>query len=113
MMQIQVDESREPVCISLTGKMWSPKDLAELEIAVIVLKDKQYSTMILDMSGISFISSHGLGFLVKLGDMVQKAGKKMILYQPREEIQELIELSAVNKVIPLVMNDEELAQALA
>jgi anti-anti-sigma factor len=111
MMQMKIEIRNEYVWITLRGKMWSPKDLNSLQHEVEILKEQNSTQVVMDFRDISFISSQGLGFIVRLADILKKTGKKMVLLNPKEEILELIELSGVNKVVPVVLAEAQLDKA--
>jgi anti-anti-sigma factor len=108
MLKMSVEMRSGYSWITLRGKMWSPKDLTTLEHEIETLKGQKSKGVVADFRDISFVSSQGLGVIVRLADILKQAGKKMVILKPKEEIREIIELSAVNKVIPVAAGEEEL-----
>ena len=64
---------------------------------------------VVDMSGISFMSSLGIGFLFVHTKRLKKAGCKLVLLNPQGMVEAVLKTSKMDKVMPLFY---ELAQAI-
>ena len=69
--------------------------------------------IIIDLARITFISSQGLGALISLFNSIKASDIQMILFNPRGEIKQELEMAGVTMVIPTVFSDEELEQMIA
>jgi anti-anti-sigma factor len=113
MMQISIALTNAIAWVTLTGKMWNPKDLSSLEQKIHVLAEESGKGAVIDLTGISFISSSGLGYLVRLYDIFHQKGKRMVIFNPQDDIKEIIELSAVNSIVPVTDKQEKIAEIFA
>jgi anti-anti-sigma factor len=67
---------------------------------------------IVDMSGVPFMSSLGIGFLYKNTKELKKAGSKLVLLNPQSLIEDVLRTSRMNKVMPIARDLEEALQLL-
>lgn len=67
---------------------------------------------IVDMSGVPFMSSLGIGFLYKNTKELKKAGSKLVLLNPQSLIETVLRTSRMNKVMPIARDLEEALQLL-
>jgi anti-anti-sigma factor len=59
---------------------------------------------IIDLSGIEFLASRGIGLLFANAKTLMKAGHKLVLLNPQETVESVLKLSKVDAVMP-VAND--------
>lgn len=64
---------------------------------------------VIDMSGITFMSSLGIGFLFANTKKLKKAGCKLVLLNPQGMVENVLKTSKMDKVMPLVY---DLAEAI-
>jgi anti-sigma B factor antagonist len=57
--------------------------------------------VVIDMSGISYMDSTGIGGLVGYIQRLQEKGKRMALVNPQQTVLSLLTLSNLDKVIPI------------
>ncbi len=69
--------------------------------------------LILDMQGISFVDSIGLGMLVIVARSFQKLKGRVILVNPQEQILASFLEMKLGKLIPIYKTDESYAQFAA
>jgi len=62
---------------------------------------------VVDMSGITFMSSLGIGFLFSNTKRLKKAGAKLVLLNPQGMVDAVLKTSKMDKVMPLVYGLEE------
>jgi anti-sigma B factor antagonist len=73
---------------------------------------QQCDTTILDMSGVPYMDSAGLGVLVNSHVSHQQHGRRLILAGVNERVQELFRLTKVDTVLELVPDLEAAYRAL-
>ena len=61
-------------------------------------------SIVIDMSGVDYIGSLGLGTFVSVSRSVGHRGGKMVLYGLQEPVTKVFETSGMNRLIPLVAN---------
>jgi len=80
----------------------------ELKVAFdAILADAE--CLILDLSGVSFIDSSGIGFLVSLASRVENEAKSFYLYRPGAQVVRTLELVQLKKYFKIIGTEEELA----
>jgi anti-anti-sigma factor len=62
---------------------------------------------LVDLSGLEFISSLGMGMLVSCARSLQRFGAKMVLLNPRPEVEETLKAVGIDQGIPIVRSAEE------
>jgi anti-anti-sigma factor len=64
--------------------------------------------VILDLDGLSFVNSMGLGLLVRLNTWFTAAGGRFILYRPRSTVHDVIAVSGLRRFIAVADTTAEL-----
>jgi anti-anti-sigma factor len=62
---------------------------------------------LVDISGLDFITSLGMGMLVSCARSLQRFGANMVLLNPRPEVEEALKAVGVDQGIPIVRSVEE------
>jgi anti-sigma B factor antagonist len=62
---------------------------------------------LVDISGLEFISSLGMGMFVSCARSLQRFGAKMVLLNPRPEVEEVLKAVGIDQGIPIVRTAEE------
>lgn len=65
----------------------------------------------LDMSGISYVASDGLGFLIALHKKLATDGVKLRIVNPQQVVKELFSITGLNKVIDISSSTTESQEA--
>ncbi|MBD2494413.1 STAS domain-containing protein [Nostoc sp. FACHB-280] len=63
--------------------------------------------ILIDMQGIKFIDSSGLGYLVSAMQMVSNANAKLFVCSISDQVQMLFEMTKVNKLLQIFVDKEE------
>ena len=97
--------------ISLIGKLCTLNDYQQLRnyFNNITLKSN-YTTI--DLSRLTFTSSHGLGVLLGISSKLKAMGKELILISPRDEIKAVLTLAGIDKRIKVVYKEEDFQQTV-
>jgi anti-sigma B factor antagonist len=62
---------------------------------------------LVDLSGLEFISSLGMGMFVSCARSLQRFGAKMVLLNPRPEVEEALKAVGIDQGCPIVHDVEE------
>jgi anti-anti-sigma factor len=62
---------------------------------------------LVDLSGLEFISSLGMGMFVSCARSLQRFGAKMVLLNPQPEVEDALKAVGIDQGIPIVHNVEE------
>jgi anti-sigma B factor antagonist len=62
---------------------------------------------LVDLSGLEFITSLGMGMFVSCARSLQRYGAKMVLLNPRPEVEEALKAVGIDQGVPIVHSVEE------
>ena len=62
---------------------------------------------IVDISGMEFISSLGMGMFVSCAQSLRRFGAKMVLLSPRPEVDEALKAVGIDQGVPIVHSVDE------
>jgi len=62
---------------------------------------------LVDISGLEFITSLGMGMLVSCARSLQRFGAKMVLLNPQPQVEEVLKAVGIDQGIPIVHDAEE------
>lgn len=80
---------------------------------VLVEACREHRSVVIDMNGLSFIDSSGLGLFVIIWKWLKADGCTMVLAAPREVARNVLEITHLDNVIPVHATREEALNALA
>jgi anti-sigma B factor antagonist len=90
----------------LSGRMTLGTRLREIESTISNIADKGIHKLILDLSGIEFLDSAGLGVLMILyGNMKVRSGQ-LRLVAPRAKVLEVLRMTHTDSLLPIDPNLE-------
>lgn len=99
--------------LALAGQLWQREDMDELDLQVSLCFKAGRPWIILDLDRISFMNSQALGQLVRIHSQCMGAQGKLILYQPRSNVREVIEVSDFPDFMAVANTEEELDRHIA
>jgi anti-anti-sigma factor len=67
---------------------------------------------LVDISGMDFIASLGMGMFISCARSLQRSGVKMVLLNPRPEVEEALKAVGIDQGIPIVKSMDEAHRAL-
>ncbi len=88
--------------------MTSPATLSKLAESL----DQSGAGVILDLAGVDFLSSSGLGVLIQLRKKAKADNKNMAVVRPIPAIYKLFKLTAMEKTLNCFEDEDEAIQAL-
>ena len=97
--------------ISLIGKLCTLNDYQQLRNHMTNLK-MEGKYLVLDLSRLTFSSSHGLGILIGMFNKLKTTNIELVLYNPRDEINSILSISGIDKKIKTIHHEEQLRQML-
>ena len=72
-----------------------------------MLFEKRPEKLILDLSGVSFMDSSGLGLIMGRLSVMKSLGGEMILQQPSRETATMLRLAGMERLLSIVYSEEE------
>lgn len=107
-MKLSVDKRPDAAVITVVGSVDSADSEALLDF-INQLIDAGQTRLVVDLAGMDFIVSMGLGVFVRTYTRLARAGGFLRLSQPRPLILKLIKTTALDRLLPLY---ESVDQAL-
>ena len=101
---IEVQELEHVAHVRLSGEV----DLAAVEAIETTLRplEERCRTLILDLSGVTFLDSTGLRAIVSADARARKSGFELKIVRGPERVQKILYLAGLDKILPLVEADE-------
>lgn len=93
---------------TLSGQFWRQEDMCMLEEHVGICISSRHPQVVLNLEGLSFVSSQGLGLLVRLHTRCRDEGGRLVLFQPRSSVHDVIEISDLRQFMAVADTAEEL-----
>jgi anti-sigma B factor antagonist len=94
-VEITTNEYKRLVAVTIRGRVDSTTS-GELESRLRDLLDQGHGNLMLDLSGVEFLSSSGLRVLVTVQKAVRQLGGALALAQPAEQAADAIAISGLD-----------------
>ena len=106
-MEINITRDKNYVRVSLMGHFFDQDDFEKLkkDVQELIIESKN---IIIDISRITFLSSRGLGTFITLSRLCQEQDLNFILFCPREEILDTIQISGIDLVVSIADTEEKI-----
>lgn len=109
MENLRIEHAKNAVLAGCRGEM-TMEVTRELRAAIdAIVADTSADCLALDLSGVSFIDSSGIGFLVSLASRVENETKSFYLYRPGTQVVRTLELVQLKKYFRRLGTEEEFA----
>ena len=82
------------------------------EVDNILSRRKRITKMMLSLNGVTFIDSSGLGALLGRYKKIMQRNGRIVISEMSPGVKKLLELSGVNKIIPLFDTEQEALRKL-
>ncbi len=105
-----VDERGAATVIGLFGRLTIGPGLDELRRVVDVLIAGGRRALVVDLDGLDFIESAGLGELVACRRLARERGGRLVLARPRGKVRDVLQLTRIHQ---MVRTFDDLAAAVA
>ncbi|MBE9206322.1 STAS domain-containing protein [Nostoc sp. LEGE 06077] len=79
----------------------------QLQSEITTLINNGTNVVLIDMKGIKFIDSSGLGFLMSIMQMAQKANAKLFICFINDQVKMLLALTKVDKFFQIFIDQDE------
>lgn len=97
-MKFKVDQQSAAIVISLQGSLMGGPDAASLNSQIHELLAAGKKNVVLDLEGVEFMNSSGLGMLIGGASTLKNAGGKLKLAHASEKILGLIKITKLTPV---------------
>jgi anti-anti-sigma factor len=110
-MHISILEDTELTAkVSLTGKL----DIAGADVVALPLATLSGSKrgLLIDMSGVTFITSIGIRHLVSASKALMRRGGRLVLLKPNETVVDVLLAAGVSDLMTIVQSEAEAVAAV-
>jgi anti-sigma B factor antagonist len=97
-MSLKVKESYNAVVIELKGKLMGGPLSSDMSNTLYSLLDKKKKNVIIDLGGINFVNSSGLGILISGLASMRKNGGDLKLANISNKIEGLLSITKLNQI---------------
>ena len=97
-MKMTVSEKFNAVVVHLKDKMMGGPDASEFNDLIHKFIDEDKKNIILDMGGLRFVNSSGIGIIIRGYTTVSNAGGKMVLANLTDKTRGLLSITKLNQV---------------
>ena len=87
--------------VKLTGKLDYKGHRVFNEACLPLLQQPGVRTVDIDLAGIDYIDSSGLGLLMALNEMAQAAGKDVVLTHPHPTVLKILNVANMGKLLDI------------
>ncbi len=110
MLELVRTEAGARTTIALTG-VANLRSTSELKQMLQLASDSASTRqVVLDMSGVEMLDSAVLGILLAHHQKLQRRGGELVLLSPSEEMSDLLAMTDLEQLIPVVLNQEQLPE---
>jgi anti-sigma B factor antagonist len=110
-MELLVTDLNDRVAkVRLTGRLDSP-GVDKIEAKFLAVTQAPGKDALVDLSGVTFISSMGIRMLISAARALSRRQAKLVLFAPQAMVGEVLNHAALSDVIPIA-SDERAAIAL-
>lgn len=97
--------------VALSGRM-DAAGIKDIEAAFMQNVSGADRSVVVDMGGVSFMASMGMGLLLRNARSLAGRGLRLILYRPQSLVEEVMHIAGLQQLIP-IEHDPEAAEARA
>ncbi|MEM8619537.1 MAG: STAS domain-containing protein [Actinomycetota bacterium] len=98
--------------VALAGKL-DIAGLHEVDVPFHGLTAAQQRPAIIDLSGLDYIASLGMGMLISCARSLERRGAPMVLYGARGPVDEALRATAIDQIITMVDSEAAAVQAVS
>ena len=106
-MQIQHDVSGDVAVLHLQGKIMGGPDATSLHEKLHELIDKGTLSVVVDLEGVAWMNSSGLGILIGGLSALRKSGGDLRLARVTEKIEEVLRITKLDRVFDIYGNNDD------
>jgi anti-anti-sigma factor len=110
-MQISINDAGMTATAALKGRLDSEGSQA-IGPALTRLAEQKHG-LIVDVSGVSYLTSAGIRQLVVAAKTLTRRGGRLVLFKPNKTVEEILSVAATNSLIPVVRTEKEAQAVLA
>ena len=99
-MELEINETSDPVIINLHGSLEVlDQNFRDIKNRLFDLCKDNTKDIVIDLSGVDYIDSTGIGLLTSISKLQRKNGKKLKIKKASLEILNVIQLSSLSEFL--------------
>ncbi len=112
-MKIKVNEKYGAVVVELKGNVMGGPDAQEFNSQIHKLLDEDKKNIVVDLAGVKFMNSSGLGMLISGFTTMKNGGGTMVLSRATEKINSLLVITKLVTIFEHFESTEEAVKAIS
>src|SRR6266700_2803396 len=112
-MLLQIEEKRiEPdlTLVELVGRLALGRESQRIETMIDELLKTGHVKVIVDMSGVNYIDSAGVGLLALCSGRLKEGGGKLVAVVPEGRVLHLLTMTQIDRIVTVCSSVEEAAK---
>ena len=97
--------------INLSGDLIGENNSAEVIAVVTDSIQQKTKTCIVDISGLRYINSSGIGLLITILTKFRNKGGEVYLMKPSESVQKLLVITKLNAIFHIIQSEDEVLKS--
>jgi len=110
-MEISVQHESDYVLVKLQGNFDS-SEVTKLRNELLPIVQNESTNMLVDLSGLAYVMSEGLGQFVNLVVEARKTSSRVVFFSPTPLVDTVIKTSNLNKLFKMTATREEAIETL-
>jgi len=112
-MALTSSDATPPVVrLALSGRL-DAVGVAQVELAFMANANRGERHLLVSLAEVEFIASLGLRMLISTARVVQRRGRRIVLYGARPQVAEVLETVAMDALLPVLVSEAEALAQLA
>jgi anti-sigma B factor antagonist len=112
-VKVSVETRDDATILQLHGQISIGSGVGELRTALFRLSGRGSALVVVDLDGVTFVDSAGLGELVAAHQRTWEQGGRLCVARPRAKVLDLIHLTRLHEVVPVHDDLDEALRAVA
>jgi anti-anti-sigma factor len=93
--------------VDISGKIDRLKDSIVLKSHINTLVEKNHLNVALNLSKVTYLDSGALNVIIYCHNTLKKLNGKLVLIEPNEYVQDVLDVVGLTKVVPIYSTEEE------
>jgi anti-anti-sigma factor len=106
-MELKISSEQTVGTVQMIGQFWEQKDLTVFQESIDSMIQKGYKWIVVDMSRLSYISSQGLGLVVKMFSKTRDTEGQLLLLSPLGNVKDVIDLAGFRSFMKIFETEKE------
>lgn len=98
-------------CLRLSGRM-DAAGAGQIDVPFTSRVVAAGRNALIDLAGVSFIASTGIGLLIAAARGLDRKGRKLVLFGASDLVREMLEQAAIDHIIPVVATEHAALEQL-